>query len=95
MNNNIILDRDTEMCSNCIHFDTHVRVVGRRNGFIDHEVISPLHYRLSSLCAHEHIVEVWFDGGFWVKHVNNNIKFFVGNLSELRSALAIISGYCY
>jgi len=93
--NNIILDKDTEMCSNYIHFDSHVRLIGSRNGFIDHEVIAPLHYRLSSLCAHNHIVEVWFDGGFWVNHVNNNIKFFVGNLNELRSALSIISEYCH
>ena len=92
MNN--ILDKETEMCSNYIHFDTHVLVIGGRNSFINHEVIAPLHYRLSSY-FHNHVVEVWFDGGFWVHHINNNVKFFVGSLSSLRSALATIRDYCF
>lgn len=93
MSNNM-LDKETEMCSNFIHFDTHVRVIGGRNGFVDHEVISPLHYRLSSY-FHNHVVEVWFDCGFWVNHVNNKLKFFVGSLNNLRSALATIRDYCF
>ena len=94
MNTNFILDKDTEMCSNCVHFDTYVRVIGGRNSFINHEVIAPLHYRLSSY-FHNHVVEVWFDGGFWVKHVNNGVKFFVGNLSDFRTAIATIREYCF
>ena len=91
--NNIILDRETEMCNDPIHFKTHVMAIGCCHGFIDHEVIAPLHYRLSSH-LHDHVVEVWFDGGFWINHVNNGVKFFVGCLNELRSSMAIVSEFC-
>ena len=92
--NKIILDHETEMCNSPIHFKTHVMDIGRCYGFIDHEVIAPLHYRLSSH-FHDHVVEVWFDGGFWINHVNNGVKFFIGNLSDFRTAIATIRDYCF
>ena len=95
MTTNYNFYKETEMCSNDINFDFHVRLASQHSTFINFEVVNHLHYRLSNPSAHKHIVEVWFDDGFWVNHINNDIKFFVGNFNELRSALEVISNYCY
>lgn len=91
---NFVLDRETKMGSNNLHFDTQVRAIGGQNGFDNYEVINSRHYRLSSN-SHDHVVEIWFDGGYWVNHITNGVKFYVGSLNNLRSAIATIRDYCF
>lgn len=91
---NFVLDRESKMGRNNLHFDTQMRVICGQNGFDNYEVIAPYHYRISSN-SHDHVVEIWFDGGFWVNHVTNDMRFYAGSITNVRYALATIRDYCF